>query len=516
MSEEAKPRVLLVDLSGLFWRAWMSNGERLNARDNTLALIRRCMEGVGFMAPVALCLDRGRSFRKDLAPSYKAQRPEKDLQAIDELRRTEQALADEGFTMWGADGFEADDVIATAVIEARVRGHEVLVASADKDLLQLLVHDGVEVYRTHIGKTWGEKDVLEKYGVNPRDLGDWLALVGDASDNIRGCPGVGEKTATKLLAAYGSLGGVIEAAREGKITGATQRALVQCEDDIRRGRKLVELRTDAPIDFEEIYRPRERKRPANQQQELSMSTPNEINQVNEIGAPAPEPAAGPPPISAPEPYADPKPAEAPKKETKAIVVPPSQIEVVGPFERGLEPANATQALNLANVLWRSSLYSKKYPNAEAIYAVLTRGRELGLGVGASLDVFHFFEGQLALHAHFIRHLAATDPDCEWFLPWPKDGDDPRKVARWATKHRRVDRPIVHEYTIEMAVDAGLCEIDIKPRDWNAKDGKDHRGNWDKRRPEMLDKTCSSQLARKVYPGRALGLYSLAELGGDEA
>lgn len=534
MTEPNAQEVLLVDVSGIFWRAWMSNGETLNARDYTLSLIRRCMEGCGFAAPVALCCDMGKSFRKDVFPEYKANRPDKDLRAYDEMSKTVAALANEGFTMWAAGGFEADDVIASATKIALAAGHPVRVASADKDLLQLLALDGVTVLRTHDMSVWGRKEVIAKFGVPPELLGDWLALVGDTSDNIRGAPGVGPKSAAGFLAAFPGLDPLIEAAAAGKaddtpgVRGAKKlaRTIAQSAEDVRLARKLVELRFDAPVLFDEIYRPRERRRPTEPQEELSMDTTNEITQG--AGAPetrqeapeaarAPEPPAAPP--NAPQAAAPtaPAPVARPLEPAKAMV-PVLVPEIVTRFEMCLEPANATQALNMARTLWRSGLYSK-FPGEEAVYAVITRGRELGIGALASLDSFHFFEGKLALHAHLIRHLAQTDPDCEWFLPCPMQGDDPAKVARWGTKHRKIDQPIFHTYTIEQAVDAGLCEIDVKPRDWSrdrdGKVGKDHRGNWDKRRAEMLDKSCSSQLARRVYPGRALGLYSLSELGGDE-
>lgn len=509
----------------------MSKGEVLNARDNTLALVRRCMEGVGYAAPVAICCDLGKSFRKDLFPEYKANRPEKDLMALAELDKTRETLANEGFVIWGAGGFEADDVIATATKMALAAGHPVRVASADKDLLQLLAFDRVTVLRTHDMSLWRKEDVISKFGVPPYLLGDWLALTGDDSDNIAGVPGVGEKTATAFLTAFPGLGFLLDAAATGAaakcaVRGAERlaKAIHQNAEAVRLWRKLVELRFDAALPFDEIFTPRERKRPADQpEQENDMEAGNEMSAGNDMG---------PPPISAP-PGTSEKPAEKPPEatpaapgsapaETKQIAVRQVLVpEVVLPFEMGLEPVNAVQARSMATVLWRSGLYAKKFPGEEAIYAVITRGRELGVGALASLDVFHFFEGQLALHAHFIRHLAQNDPDCEWFLPCPAEGDDKTKIARWGTKHRRIDQPIFHTYTIQDAVDAGLCELEVKARDWTldpktGKPDKDHRGNWDKRRPEMLDKTCSSQLARRVYPGRALGLYSLAELGGDEA
>jgi len=540
-SEQPKQEVLLVDLSGLFWRSWMSNGETLKARDNTLALIRRCMEGCGFQAPVAICLDRGRSFRKDIADTYKATRPEKDLQAVDELRKTERMLADEGFTTWGVDGFEADDIIATATQKAVAAGHPVRIASSDKDLLQLVATDGVRVIRPHIGSSyadpWGKAEVMAEFGIPPYLLGDWLALVGDSSDNIRGAPGVGPKSATGFLMAYPGLGHLFEGCRAGvagQISGIRSAAKLAAaiaanEADIRLARKLVELRFDAPIDFEEIYRPRERRRQPDQPpQEDEMTATNELTQEGD-GAPGsaqetPKAAGAESPTPAPiapqaaVPAATPPAAPAPAKSTALAVVVP---EVIAPrFELALEPVNASQARNMAGVLWKSGLYGK-FPTEEALYAVITRGRELGIPALAALDCFHYFEEKLALHAHLIRHLAQSDPNCEWFLPCPAEGDDKNKVARWGTKHRGISEPIFHTYTIEDAVNAGLCQLEIVPRDWTidpktGKPDKDRRNNWDKRRPELLDKTCSSQLARRVYPGRAMGLYSLAELGGDEA
>ena len=517
MTDEAKPRILLVDVSGLFWRSWMSQGETLKARDNTLALVRRCMEGIGFMAPVALCCDRGKSFRKDIAETYKAQRPEKDLQAIDELRKTEAALADEGFTMWGADGFEADDVIATACRIAADRGHPVTVASADKDLLQLLDIPAVTVLRTHNFSTWDHAEVKTRFGVEPADLGDWLALVGDASDNIRGCPGVGEKTATKLLSEHATLDAVIEAAKTGKLNGAVGRALVQNEEDIRLGRRLVTLRTDAPIDFEEIYRPRERKRPAgkpNPQQELTM--PNELDTPNEIGDPgsteAPKPEQVPPPTAeAKAPEA--KPAEPPKAETKAIVPAPVIVpEVFASFDKALEPTNAGQALNMARTLWRSGLYSR-FPNEEALYAVITRGREIGIPATAALDVFHYMPDvqRIAPLAHLVAAMVERDPSCEYLMCVETDATK----ATYEFKHRRHPRARTHTYTIEEVVQAGHCQIEAKVRDWTpdpktGKPGKDHRGPWDSRRPEMLRKQCVIQIGRIYFPAAALGLYALEE------
>ena len=119
------PKVVLVDLSALFWSAWHSSAEEAasQARTRTLDAVNRCrVEG----ALVAICCDGRGSFRKALSPTYKAQRPERDHASIAELDRTKERLRADGFLLWEVETFEADDVIATALGLAHARGHEVL------------------------------------------------------------------------------------------------------------------------------------------------------------------------------------------------------------------------------------------------------------------------------------------------------------------------------------------------------------------------------------------------------
>lgn len=527
----AERPVLLIDFSSLWWTNWHASGEEeiSTARRRTLESVERCI-GDRRDQYVAICCDSGRSFRKDMLPEYKAQRPEKDHASLAEMDRAKDKLRDDGFLLWEAKGFEADDVIATACELAVRRGHEVVIASADKDLLQL-ARPKVKALRTHNWSDWTVETVIERFGVAPDLLGDWLALVGDASDNIPGCPSVGPKTATALLQKHGSLDSLWEALEIDPKQAATPnvaRALTANVENVKLARKLVALRSDVPIEFEQLYEPRKRKTSANRET-TDMDTPDpEFTDIPISNGPGPAaqakpaveaaPAAPAAPVNTPAPEpVNASPAAPPSNgngngnggEHSMIVVPQVMAPGSGAFEMALEPTSMGTAWKLAQALWDSRLYVR-FPTAEAIFAVVIRGREMGIPALTALDLFHIIEGKPAPHAHFIIARAESHPDCEYFQLLHSDN----AYAEYETKNRRHKGPITHRYSIEDAVDAGLCGMEIVPR--TAKPGeKDGRGQWDKRRKELLRKTCGVQLARIAYPSAAMGLYSIAELGGEE-
>lgn len=470
--------VLLIDLSAVFWAAWHSsvNDEVSAAYNRTVDKVRRTA------APykhVAVCCDTGKSFRKELDPQYKAQRPEKDHAALAELERVKETLRRDGMLLWGCENYEADDVIATAKSAANAAGHAVCIASADKDLLQLVERDRCAVMSTMTGDVLGPEQVKEKIGVEPKLVRDWLALVGDKSDNIRGVPGVGAKAAAKLLEEHGSAGAVYQAAKGGKITGKGGapskicQSIAESGDTLELAIKLVSLKDDAPIDFAEIYE--ERKPEPLREEVADMDEKNEHDKEDVTVEPA-------------EVKAEPTPTPTPTETALT-----AQAEPVT-FERGLEPTSIAKAYNLAKGLFESRLYSR-FSNPEAIMAVIIRGREMGLGALTALDSFHVIEGKPAPHAHLIIARAKQHPDCE-YLQYVK-GD--ATSCTWRTKHRANPEPTELTYTIEQARKA----IGRKWRDGS---------NWDVRPDEMLRKTCGVQLVRIEYPEAAMGLVSIEELG----
>lgn len=528
--EAPKPRVVLIDLSALYWRNWHATKDKpiSEAFHLTLQDVRRCSNPGDL---VAICCDSGKSFRKELSADYKANRPEKDQAALGELSRTKERLVRDGYLLWGASGFEADDVIATATEAAVAAGHEVLICSADKDLLQLL-RPGVVCLRTHNWKEVDQQETEYRLGVRCDQLGDWLALVGDSSDNIKGCPGIGEKRATSMLQANGDWAGVVRAMEEKQFTPAITAAIQGFNFDLTR--KLVELRKDVPIEFTAIYNER-------QVQELSTAD-EEINFMNNSNSQQGQPTSVPTPAENPAPQsADRTDGKEPGNERGADAVVTGQADDVSApgelpppisiqaelikfepandakrlsvssvqFERQLEPYDLGEALTLARAIFKARLYPK-FTSPMAVFTVIVRGREMGFPAGVSMDLFHFIEaeGKLCLTSNAIQTVAERLPDCEYLRCVHTDD----KYAEWETKHRRHPEPERMRYTAEEAVQAGLCGLEPAPK--TAKPGeKDKRGNWDKRRQNMLRKTARDNLIRMVYPS-AGALYSAEELGSD--
>ncbi len=203
---------------------------------------------------IAVVFDTGReSFRKAIYPEYKANRPP----APDELQIQMpyfRQLA-EGFRwpVLAVPGVEADDVIATLVTRAKARGWDVVVYSADKDMMQL-VGEGAEVIDAMRQQVYTREAVIEKFGVPPEQIADFLALCGDTSDNIPGIAGIGKVSAAKLLAEHGSIAGILAAApsMKGKLKERlTDPANVE---RLHLSRQLVELNRDVDLglDLDEL------------------------------------------------------------------------------------------------------------------------------------------------------------------------------------------------------------------------------------------------------------------------
>ena len=157
------------------------------------------------------------------------------------------------------DGFEGDDLIATATrLLTATRERSVLIASADKDLLAL-VSGRVEVHSTRTGNRIGPDEVKAKLGVGPGLVVDYLTLVGDASDNIKGAKGIGPKTAAEILGFFGSLDAVYLAIDTGSASSLKPAQLASLEElspRLETVRQLVRMRTDVPLDIEAVFQPR--------------------------------------------------------------------------------------------------------------------------------------------------------------------------------------------------------------------------------------------------------------------
>src|SRR5258708_8904928 len=159
-------------------------------------------------AVLAVAMDSPvRTFRKELFPDYKAHRPPPPPDLPPQMKRCREIVTAFAIPVFQEDGFEADDLIAAAVAQARDEGLRVVIVSADKDLMQL-VGEEVVLWDTMRDKVFGVAEVEERFGVPVSRVRDWLALTGDTSDHGPGVPSVGPKTATELLTRYRDLDGV--------------------------------------------------------------------------------------------------------------------------------------------------------------------------------------------------------------------------------------------------------------------------------------------------------------------
>lgn len=196
---------------------------------------------------LAVILDAGkRSFRNDLYPAYKANRPEPPEDLLPQFPLIRDAVNALNVPCIEKPGLEADDLIASYAEAALAQGMEVTIISSDKDLMQL-IRPGLTLLDTMQNKRFAEAEVLEKWGVPPASLADVLALMGDSVDNVPGVPGVGPKTAADLVNQYGTVEEVLAHVGEIRRPKLKQNLLDHAEA-ARLSRILVELKRDCPLE----------------------------------------------------------------------------------------------------------------------------------------------------------------------------------------------------------------------------------------------------------------------------
>jgi 5'-3' exonuclease len=489
--------LLLVDLSHIFRTFWhVSEHEDLSkAFQLTMDMVRTLSSGAESGTDyTAICIDSPPYWRKEVYPGYKAQRAETPPQVHGLLDKVKDRLRADGYLMWAAPGFEADDVIAWACKQAEQDPGigKVVIASSDKDLHQL-VGGKVTCYSPMNRATFDAAAVVEKHGVEPRHMLDYLSLVGDASDNVPGVPGVGPKTAAALMNTFGSLEAVLaEAALNGesKITKpALKKALVEHADAARLAKKLIALRTDLPLDWADLRA--ERK-----------AVPLVETNGDAMDAEFEEQ----PPSAKSEPPADLPPVKPVAAAAPIVIRQPDE------WSLALEPRSSKGAYEVAGALYASKLYSH-LPSQDAIYAVMLRGRALGLDATTALASFHSIQGRLAMHADLIEALVLRSGKAEYF----EMDDCDAKQATYVTKRVGGRRAHSMTFTIEDAFNAKLVVKD--PSGIDGYNGRDKTGapsadsNWSKWRATMLRHRAKTQLARAVYSDLVLGLYDPEELEG---
>ncbi|GAB4116781.1 MAG: DNA polymerase I [Wenzhouxiangellaceae bacterium] len=248
----ADKKLYLVDGSSYLFRAFHalpplsnSEGQPTGAMLGVLNMVRRLRKhyqpehlAVVFDAP-------GKTFRHEAYAAYKANRPAMPEELAAQIQPLHELIRMQGIPLIMVSGVEADDVIATLVTQARAQGWQCLVSSGDKDLAQL-VDAGVVLEDTMQERKLDRAGVEARFGLPPELIGDYLALIGDNSDNIPGIPGCGPKTAVKWLQQYGDLDGVIAHAAE--IKGKIGERLREHLQQLRLSRQLVSLKHDVQLE----------------------------------------------------------------------------------------------------------------------------------------------------------------------------------------------------------------------------------------------------------------------------
>lgn len=578
MTEINRPRtVALVDVSCLFKRNFeaMPGAGPLEAAQKTIAEFAAVRETTEH---VILCLDAPPyAERRRIYPEYKANRPPRSPQEHEQKKWLLDRARKLGYQIARVEGWEADDVIATL---SRIYGEwceEVRLVGGDKDLAACVTENIVQ-YVPAVGARKAEARnrlaVKAKFGVYPEQMALYLALMGDASDNIPGVDKVGKTTAAKWAAQYRTLTGLAEALAANAAAPppkekAMWTSLANNWSTLKLSLDLVTLNANVPIDAEGLL---VRLAPEPDEQGYEMASdveldgfernttpaaayapePEDLEQERTLmSAPTPPPptpapiigkdpnaddvlrraaaeraaiagrpdltaaAAAAEPQSAPQRPANDGPArqqvteaqfeEGPAKGQPAPAQQPGLVKVrdYGLVTENLQPLDLKSAETVAKWLHHGGLYPA-FGGPSAIFTVIMRGKELGLGVTTALAGFHVVEGRPTASADLIRSLAERDPKCRYFRCIATTST----YAEWETWHaNHVDgegkpMPTRYRYDLEEAEKAGLVRLTKKGQP----------GMWMIRPRDMLAKTAAAKLARLVYPGATLGLYCPEEMG----
>ena len=252
--------LVLVDGSSYLYRAYhalpplnTAKGQPTGAVKGVISMLRRLIKDYPDSTVVMVFDAKGKTFRDELFAEYKAQRlamPDDLRPQVEPIKAIVRAM---GLPLLVVEGVEADDVIGTLALEATEAGRDVVISTGDKDMAQL-VNQHVSLVNTMTGSYLDEEGVEKKYGFGPDRMVDFLALMGDKSDNIPGVPGVGEKTAQALIQGLGSMDNIyanLEAVRELSFRGAKKmpEKLEDHRDQAYLSYQLATIKVDVPLEL---------------------------------------------------------------------------------------------------------------------------------------------------------------------------------------------------------------------------------------------------------------------------
>ncbi|TCK16947.1 DNA polymerase I [Thiogranum longum] len=254
MTSDQQPPFIMVDGSSYLYRAFhalppltSSKGQDTGAIYGVVNMLRKLLDTY-HPERVAVVFDaKGKTFRDELFEAYKANRPSMPPELSSQIEPLLEIVRAMGLPLLQVPGVEADDVIGTLAKKARAAGWHTVISTGDKDLAQL-VNSQVTLINTMNDTVLDEQTVPEKFGVRPDQIIDYLALVGDTSDNIPGVPKVGPKTAARWLAQYGTLDNLVAHADE--IKGKVGESLRASLDQLALSRQLATIRCDVDLDVD--------------------------------------------------------------------------------------------------------------------------------------------------------------------------------------------------------------------------------------------------------------------------
>lgn len=475
---------VLVDVSSIAYPIWHTSASSSNPNEASQQIVARVLALASGAPHVALCCDSGRSFRADIDTTYKANRPEREAALTHQITLAMDTLKAAGFPLWSKRGFEADDLIASAVVWA-LQDNEatVLIVSADKDLLQL-VGPRVHVKNARDGAIVDDEAVALKFGVYPHQMRDFLTLCGDASDNVKGVKGIGAKRAAELLQAHGSIDALYEKIDQGIVPGVTpamRTALLDFRPLLDTTRSLITLRTDVDLPFADLTQPRV----STQAQTFDIDEDDDMEPTEQPQDTTPEPVTETATAPAPQ-------AIAIRQEALA----PAPAE----WNKQLEPRSMGEAGRLAKHVHESLLFTGTYGTPQAVLSTILAGRELGLQAMASLRAIHIIEGKPALSADLIRALVIRSGLASYFRCTERTAER----ATFVTK-RGDDPEMSLSFTIQEARQA-----------WSKTQDAWDKSAWNKNPADMLVARAGAKLARLVYPDVVHGIYCPEELTDQRA
>ncbi len=406
VSANPEKLLLLVDGSSYLYRAFHALPELRNAKGEPTGAIYGVLNmlrklGTDYKAQARVCVfdARGKTFRDDAYPAYKATRTAMPDDLSLQVEPLHKAVEDIGWPVLIVDGVEADDVIATLAEQAKQRGWRTVISTGDKDLTQLVDANTLWI-NTMSNEKLDVEGVTQKFGVPPEKIVDYLALIGDQIDNIPGVDKVGPKTACKWIQQYDSLDGVIANAE--KFTGQAGENLRNVLDWLPKARELLTVKRDVPLDvsLESLeVKPADPARLRSVFERFGFKT--WLKEAENAGAPAREAAAE-------------KPSQREKRAVRSVVPEAELAELVPKLEAasivGLEALCTSSEPMTARLVGLAFAFDR-----EAVYLPLAHdypGAPEQIGVEKALRLLRAWleradRPKVAQNVKFVMHVLAN-------------------------------------------------------------------------------------------------------------